>query len=88
MWYNLKHQLNKLNDKFFINNQIIILIMTTEEGKVKDGEKYNKKEIKDGQIIKGINKIVMDNSTDLGRTEMVITKMVTIKIMEVRKEGI
>jgi hypothetical protein len=24
----------------------------------------------------------------LGRTEMVITKMVTIKIMEVRKEGI
>lgn len=68
MWYNLKHQLNKLNSKFFINNQIIILIMTIKEGKVKDGEIFNKKKIKDGQIIKGINKIVMDNSIDLGRT--------------------
>ncbi len=43
----------------------------------------DKKEIKDGKTIKGINKIVMDNLVDLG-----VTKMVTIEIMELEKEGI
>jgi hypothetical protein len=57
--------------------------MTTKEGKVKDGEIIDKKEINDGKKIKGINKIMMDNLVDLG-----ITEMVTIEIMEVSKEGI
>jgi hypothetical protein len=56
--------------------------MTTKEGKIKDGEVIDKKEIKDGKTIEGINKIMMDNVVNLG-----ITKMVTIKIMEVSKEG-
>ncbi len=56
--------------------------MTTKEGKVKDGKKINKKEIKDGKTTEGINKIVMDNLVDLS-----ITEMVTIEIMEVG-EGI
>ncbi len=83
MLYNLKRQLNKLNKNKIIDNQIIILTMTTKEGKVKDGEIIDKKEIKDGKTIKGIDKIVMDNLIDLG-----VTKMVTIEIMEVDKEGI
>ncbi len=82
MWYNLKCQLNKLSKNKIINNQIIILTMTTKEGKIKDGEVIDKKEIKDGKTIEGINKIMMDNVVNLG-----ITKMVTIKIMEVSKEG-
>jgi len=75
--------LNKLSKHKIIDNQIIILITITKEGKVKDGKIIDKKEIKDGKTIKGIDKIVMDNVVDLG-----ITKMVIVKIMEVGKEGI
>jgi hypothetical protein len=82
MWYNLKRQLNKLSKNKIIGSYIIILTMTTKEGKVKDGKKINKKEIKDGKTTEGINKIVMDNLVDLS-----ITEMVTIEIMEVG-EGI
>jgi len=57
--------------------------MTIEEGKIKDDKIIDKKEIKDGKIIEGINKIVMDNPVDPG-----ITKMVIIEIIEVNKEGI
>jgi hypothetical protein len=37
--------------------------MTTKKGKVKDGVIIDKKEIKDGKTIKGINKIEMYNLT-------------------------
>jgi hypothetical protein len=43
------------------DNQIIILITTTEEGRTKDGKIINKEGIKDAQIIEGIDKIEMAN---------------------------
>jgi len=58
---------------------IFILIMTTEEGKVKDGEIIDKKKIKDGKTIKGINKIEMYNLANLVITKMAITKIVISK---------
>jgi hypothetical protein len=62
--------------------------MTIEEGKIKHSEIINKKKIKDGETIKGIGKIKMDNLVDLGIIETTITEIVIIEIMEVGKEGI
>jgi hypothetical protein len=57
--------------------------MMTEEGKTKDDEIIDKEGIKDGKIIKGINKIEMVNLAKLG-----IIEIITIEIMEIDKEGI
>lgn len=78
MQYNLKHQSNRLNKNKIINNQIIILFTTIEEGKAKDGKIIDKEEIKDGKIIKGVDKIEMASLAEMG----------IIEIMEIGKEGI
>jgi hypothetical protein len=52
--------------------------MITKEGRAKDGEITDKERIKDGKIIKGINKIEMTN----------LTKILITKIMEIHKEEI
>ncbi len=46
MLYNLKHQSNRLSKNKFFDNQIIILGMTIEKGRTKDGEIINKEKIK------------------------------------------
>jgi hypothetical protein len=51
--------------------------MTTEEGKVKDGK-----------IIKGINKIEMASLAKMGIIETTIIEIIITKIMEIDKEGI
>jgi hypothetical protein len=43
--------------------------MITEEGRAKDGEIIDKEGIKDGKIIKGIEKIEMANLTKMGLIE-------------------
>jgi hypothetical protein len=85
----LKHELNKLNKtKVFDNQIIIILAIIIEYGRAKDGKTIDKDEIKDGKIIKVTDKIEMVSLAKMGITEMAITKIITIKIMEIGKEGI
>ncbi len=62
--------------------------MITKDGKAKDGETINKDGIKDGKIIKVIDKIKMANLAKMGIIRMAITRIITIKIMEIDKEGI
>ncbi len=88
MWYNMKRQSNKLSKSKIIDSWIIILLMTIEEGKIKDGDIIDKKEIKDGETIKGIGMIKMDNQVDLRIIEITLTEIVIIEITEVGKEGI
>ncbi len=54
MWYNLKHQLNRLRKNRFFDNKIIIG-MITKEGRTKDGQTINNNRMKDGKIIKVID---------------------------------
>ncbi len=62
--------------------------MITKDGRAKDGETINRDEIKDGNIIKVIDKIEMASLAKMGITRMAITRIITIKIMEIDKEGI
>jgi hypothetical protein len=62
--------------------------MITKEGRAKDGEIIGKEGIKDGKIIKHIDKIKMPTLVEMGITKMVIAKIITIEIMEIGKEGI
>jgi hypothetical protein len=56
--------------------------MIIEEGRAKDGKIIDKEGIKDGKIIKGIDKIEMASLAEMG-----ITKIITIEIMEIGKKG-
>jgi pimeloyl-CoA synthetase len=80
--------LNRLSNNKKFNNQIIILVTTTEEGRTKDGKIIDKEGIKDEKIIKGIEKIEMASLAEMGITKMVIVEIITTKIMEIGKEGI
>jgi len=62
--------------------------MITKEQKTKDGEIIDKEGIKDGKIIKDINKIKMANLVEMGIIKMTITGIITTEIMEIGKEGI
>jgi len=62
--------------------------MITKEQKTKDGEIIDKEGIKDGKIIKDINKIKMANLVEMGIIKMTINGIITTKIMEIGKEGI
>lgn len=64
------------------DSQIIILATTTKERRAKDGEIIDKEEIKDGKLIKGIDKIKMASLVKMG-----ITKIIIIEIMEMAKRG-
>jgi hypothetical protein len=68
-------------------NKIIILVTTTEEGRTKDGKIINKEEIKDGKIIKGIDKIEMASLAKNSITKMVIIEIIITEIIEIGKEG-
>jgi hypothetical protein len=57
--------------------------MITEERRAKDGKITDKEGIKDGKFIEGINKIMMANLTEMGITEILI-----IEIVEISKEAI
>jgi hypothetical protein len=61
----------------------IILTMITKKGKAKDGETINKDRMKDGKIIKVIDKIKMASLVEMGITKIIITE-----IMEISKEVI
>jgi hypothetical protein len=50
IWYNLKHQLNKLSKNKLFNNKIIIY-MITKEGRAKDGKIIDNNRMKDVKII-------------------------------------
>ncbi len=75
--------MNKLSKNKIFGSKIIILIIIIEEGRAKDGEVTDKEAIKDDKIIEGIDKITMANLTEMG-----ITKILIIKIVEVGKEEI
>ncbi len=62
--------------------------MTIEEGRAKDGKIIDKEEIKDGKIIKGINKIEMVSLAKMGIIEMILIEITITKIMKIDKEGI
>jgi hypothetical protein len=62
--------------------------MITKEQKTKDGEIIDKEGIKDGKIIKDINKIKMANLVEMGIIKMTITGIITTEMMEIGKEGI
>ncbi len=64
-----------------------MLVMITEDKKAKDGEIINKDGIKDGKIIKVIDKIKMTKLVEMHITGTTITWIITIKIMEIDKEG-
>jgi hypothetical protein len=57
--------------------------MIIKEGKAKDCKITDKEGIKDGKIIKGVDKIEMVSLVEMG-----IIKIITIEIMEISKEGI
>ncbi len=57
--------------------------MITKKGKAKDGETINKDRMKDGKIIKVIDKIKMASLVEMGITKIIITE-----IMEISKEVI
>jgi hypothetical protein len=62
--------------------------MITEEGRAKHGETITKDGMKDGKIIKVINKIKMANLVEIGITKTIITGIITTEIMEISKEVI
>jgi hypothetical protein len=62
--------------------------MIIEEGKAKDGETITNDGMKDGKIIKVINKIKMVSLIEMAITKMAISGIITTKIMEISKEVI
>ncbi len=70
-------------NEVFGSQIIIILTLTTEKGKAKDGKTINKDGMKDGKIFEVIDKIKMASLVEMG-----ITKITTTKIMEINKEVI
>jgi hypothetical protein len=62
--------------------------MITKDRRTKDGETIDRDGIKDGKIIKVINKIKMVNLVKMGITGTIIKGIIITKIMEIGKEGI
>jgi hypothetical protein len=56
--------------------------MITKEGRAKDGKIIDNNRMKDGKIIKVIDKNKMASLVEMAITEMDITKIITTKRME------
>jgi hypothetical protein len=62
--------------------------MIIKDKRTKDGETIDRDGIKDGKIIKVIDKIKMASLVEMGITKTAIIGIITTKIMEIGKEGI